>query len=296
MPSRNGDKLSIMRRHLQKLLPLSWALALILSVTFIAEARRGSRGGPDESALLADLGGVRFGWSRRETMQHLRRGVRAEYQEKIRRAPGAIEEDRIRLEMNEAFKRLRDGYFEFDGTTTGFDHSYLRGEFEHRNRESMLRHRTPESEDHYFFIDGDHLWKLFRAFRSNTFGGASFEDFCAALEARYGKGVWREGSVRPGEPPTRWLEWEGKTVRVRAIDNSTFYGFYSLVFEDMSIVKRLDKLRPNRGPQGPRRHPVVESVTDDREAVIVVDEHADIADRITGREDREDPKKKKRGR
>src|SRR5690606_9801029 len=141
----------------------------------------------------------------------------------------------------------------------------------------------------------DHLWKLFRAFRSNTFGGASFEDFCAALEARYGKGVWREGSVRPGEPPTRWLEWEGKTVRVRAIDNSTFYGFYSLVFEDMSIVKRLDKLRPNRGPQGPRRHPVVESVTDDREAVIVVDEHADIADRITGREDREDPKKKKRG-
>lgn|SRR5690554_1499038 len=277
-----------------RFLPFGLGLALIGSMALIAEARGGSRGAPDEAALLADLGGVQFGWSRREAMQHLRRGVRAEYQERIRRAPGAIEEDRIRLEMNTALKRLRDGYFEFDGTTTGFDHSYLRGEFEHRNRESMLRHRTPESEDHYFFIDGDHLWKLFRAFNSNAFGGASFEQFCAALESRYGRGVWREGSLRPGDPPTHWLEWEGKTVRVRAIDNSTFYGFYSLVFEDMSIVRKLDKLRPNRGPQGPRRHPLVESVTDDREAVIVIDDHDDIADRITGRKDADAPKKRKR--
>ena len=283
-----------MRRYLPTLFSAGLILSLIAPVGFIAEARRGAKNMPNEDALLSDLGGVQFGWSRRDSMQHLRRGVRAEYQEKIRRAPGAIEEDRIRLEMNEALKRLRDGYFEFDGNTTGFDHSYLRGEFEHRNRESMLRHRTPESEDHYFFIDGDHLWKLFRAFRSNTFGGASFGQFCAALEARYGAGVWREGSLRPGDPPVQWLEWEGRSVRVRAIDNSTFYGFYSLVFEDMSVVKRLDQLRPNRGPQGPRRHPLVESVTDDREAVIVVDDHADVADRITGRESKDDPKKKRK--
>jgi hypothetical protein len=239
---------------------------------------------PDEGAVAADLAGIEFGWTRKQVMDHLRRQVRLSYEEKLKRAPGAIEEHNIRHEMNDAMRRLREGYFEFNGNATGFDHSYLRGEFVHRNQESMLRHRTPQSEDHYFFIEGDHFWKLFRAFQSSSFQGASFSDFCAALESRYGRGKWKEGAVGPDDQHGRWLEWESRKYRVRAIDNSTFYGFYSIVFEDMDVVRRLDHVRPKQGPKGPKRHALVDSVTDDVESVIIKDDHADVADRITGQQ------------
>lgn len=273
------------------LLPMLAALLVVgLVVDAVdAQAKKGGKKSsnpnrpPDESAVAADLAGIQFGWTRKQVMDHLRRQVRLSYEDKLKRAPGAIEEHNIRHEMNEAMRRLREGYFEFNGNTTGFDHSYLRGEFVHRNQESMIRHRTPQSEDHYFFIQGDHFWKLFRAFHASVFQGASFQDFCAALEERYGRGRWREGESGPDGAHGRWLEWESRKYRVRAIDNSTFYGFYSLVFEDMDIVRRLDQLRPRRGPEGPRRHALVESVTDDVESVIVKDDHADVADRLTGR-------------
>lgn len=280
--------------NLKQIVLSTAACLLVVGLVVEVQAKRGRKSpnrAPDEAAVAADLAGIEFGWSRKQVMNHLRKQVRHEYEDKIRRAPGAIEEDKIRRDMHDAMRRLRDGYFEFNGTASGFDHSYLRGEFVHRNQESMLRHRTPESEDNYFFIQGDHFWKLYRAFHASAFQGASFEQFCSALEARYGRGRWREGAVGADEQRGRWLEWESRRYRVRAIDNTTFYGFYSIVFEDMSIVRRLGDLRPKRGPQGPKRHALVESVTDDVEAVIVKDDHADVADRISGRKSNEGSKR-----
>ena len=283
--------------HMKKLaLPLLAAL-LVTGLVVEAQARRGGakkspNRPPDEAAVSGDLAGLEFGWSRKQVMGHLRKQVRDTFQEKIKRAPGAIEEDKLRHDMNVETRRLREGYFEFNGNATGFDHSYIRGEFEHQNQESMLRHRTARSEDTYFFIQGDHFWKLYRAFHAAEFQGASFEEFCAALESRYGRGTWKTGTVGPDDQNGRWLEWESRRYRVRAIDNSTFYGFYSIVFEDMDIVRRLDQLRPKRAAKGPKRHALVESVTDDVESVMVKDDHADVADRISGRAETPGPKKR----
>jgi hypothetical protein len=282
-------------KHMKKIVLPMVASLLVAGLVVDAQAKRQAKKSPnrapDEGAVAADLAGIEFGWSRKQVMGHLRKQVRATYEEKIKRAPGAIEEDKLRHEMTGEMRRLRDGYFEFNGNATGFDHSYLRGEFEHRNQESMLRHRTQRSEDNYFFIQGDHFWKLYRAFHAAEFQGASFDDFCAALESRYGRGTWKEGNIGPDDQPGRWLEWESRRFRVRAIDNSTFYGFYSIVFEDMEIVRRLDQLRPKRGPKGPKRHALVESVTDDAEAVVIKDEHADVADHITRSASEPAPKK-----
>src|SRR5690606_8872298 len=80
-----------------------------------------------------------------------------------------------------------------------------------------------------------------------------------------------------------WLEWQDRHTRLRAVDQTRFYGFYCLVFEDRATLARLDQLRTNTVQVTQQGHALVESVTlpeggeeESRDA------HADIVDRITG--------------
>src|SRR5262249_17963203 len=154
-------------------------------------------------------------------------------------------EDRVRAEMNEKVRTVRESYFTFDGTISGYDSSFLREEFTHNNQESMMRVQNQDSDDYYFFIQGK-LWKLYRAFHTRVFAGVDFDGFATALEARYGNAERRQGTLTEGGHETQWLEWQNEKTRARAVDNNAFYGFYCLVFEDLGTVARLDQLRPNR--------------------------------------------------
>ncbi len=267
-------------------------VSAVLMATFVfgADAQRRRRQAarrdavPESTALAGDMAGIEWGWTRRQLMDHFRAKVRASYAPRLSKAPGAIEEDAIRAEMARELQRLRESYFAFDGTPSGFDSGFLRFEFTHGNGESMIRSRSENSEDYYFFIN-DHLWKWYRAFHSSVFAGASFDQFAAALEGRYGHARRQSGVIYEGQPETQWLEWQDPSTRARAVDNNRFYGFYCLVFEEKATVAHLSELRPNRPPQRDQHHALVQAVVVDPDSDPEVhDAHADVVDQITARQ------------
>jgi hypothetical protein len=264
---------NVMRRS--SYVALMAALVLVLGAGVGAERGQASTRSP--SALQQSMGAVKWGWSPKQVYQELKRGIEASYREPIAKTTDAIEEDRLRHKMAEDARQIRDSYFEFDGTASAYDSGYLKGEFTHHNGESLLRVRTENTEDFFFFID-DKLWKRYRAFDTAVFEGATFEEFGRALQKRYGKAKKRSGPLHPGTKPTQWYEWTEPRITAKAVDNTEFYGFYCLILEDPTTVARLQKLRKNEPKQAETGGSVVEMVADDAD----VDQNADIADRITG--------------
>ncbi|TNF61369.1 MAG: hypothetical protein EP303_05760 [Deltaproteobacteria bacterium] len=251
------------------------ALGLLLGAGVYAD--RGSASNRSASALEQSMGDIQWGWTPKQVYRHLKKNIEASYEEPISKTTDAIEEDRLRHKMAEETRQIRDSYFEFDGTPSAYDSGYLKGEFTHKNGESLLRVRTKNTQDYFFFIN-DRLWKRYRAFDASVFEGASFAQFGAALQQRYGKAKKKSGALVPGGEPTQWYEWKESRVLARAVDNNEFYGFYCLILEDPKTVARLGKLRKNKVEQAETNGTLVDMVADDSDE----DQHADIADRISG--------------
>ena len=180
------------------------ALGLLFSFGMRAETGMASAG--SRSALEQTMGDIQWGWSPKQVYRQLKKEIEASYQEPISKTTDAIEEDRLRHKMAEETREIRDSYLEFDGTPSAYDSGYLKGEFTHKNGESLLRVRTKNTQDFFFFIN-DRLWKRYRAFDASVFEGASFADFGSALQKRYGKAKAQSGVRTPGTPSTQWLEW-----------------------------------------------------------------------------------------
>lgn len=244
-------------------------------------APAGQQAAPQSAAIAEALGELRWGMEPREVHAYFEGRIRERYRERIAKAPGAIEEDRLRSDMTDEIRQLRESYVRFTGERTGWDLSFLRGEFTHGNRESMLVYRDENSQNFYFFIGG-RLWKWFKAFDASVFQGRSFDQFAEAIQGRFGRAAEREGRLIEGGPEQHWLEWQDRTTRLRAVDQTRFYGFYCLVFEDKETLNRLDTLRTNTVQvQGQGAHALVESVIVP-EGGEEGDSNADIADRLTG--------------
>lgn len=261
------------------------ALCVVGVLTLDADAQRGRRGrraaSPDRAAVAEAMDNLEWGMSKEQLMRHFVAQIHEEYKPKFRKVTGAIEEDRLRHKLREDIRRVRESYVEFDGTTTGWDVSFLRGEFTHNNNEAMIVVRDEEAQNFYFLINGK-FWKLYRAFNSEVFAGSSFDQFANALQGRFGRAARKEGSLHEGARPTRWLEWKNRDTRLRAVDNTTFYGFYCLVFESRDMLGKLDRLRVNKSKSGNKSHSLVDSVTSG-EVEANPDNHPNVVDRITGR-------------
>lgn len=251
------------------------ALGLLLGSGICPD--QGSASNRQRSALEQSMGEIQWGWSPKQVYRHLKKNIEASYREPISKTTDAIEEDRLRHKMAEEARQIRESYFEFDGTPTAYDSGYLKGEFTHKNGESLLRVRTKTTQDYFFFIN-ERLWKRYRAFDASVFEGASFAEFGNALQKRYGKAKKKSGVPRPGAASTQWYEWKEPRVLARAVDNNEFYGFYCLILEDPKTVARLGKLRKNKPAEAEAGDGLVDMVADESDH----DQHADIADRITG--------------
>ncbi|MFW5876956.1 MAG: hypothetical protein ACOCXM_09480 [Myxococcota bacterium] len=258
------------------------ALCLLGAFTLEADAQRGrsKARAPHSDAIQDAMDGLEWGMSKEDLLRHFIGEVKASYKKKFKKATGAVEEDRLRHKLREEIKSVRDSYVEFDGHTTGWDVSFLRDEFTHKNGEAMFVRKDDKAQNFYFLINGK-FWKLYRAFNSDVFAGASFDQFASALEGRFGKAARREGALHEGNESARWLEWQDRSTRLRAVDNTSFYGFYCLVFEQKKMLSRIDKLRVHERPQRKKGHGLVDSVTSgDADAP---DDNSDIVDRITGK-------------
>ncbi len=260
------------------------AFGLLFGFGMQADTGKASAGSP--GALEKSMGDIQWGWSPKQVYRQLKKEIEASYREPISKTTDAIEEDRLRHKMAEETREIRDSYLEFDGTPSAYDSGYLKGEFTHNNGESLLRVRTENTQDYFFFID-DRLWKRYRAFDASVFEGASFAEFGGALQKRYGRATTRSGVRASGTPSTQWLEWKQARILARAVDNNEFYGFYCLILEDPKTVAQLGKLRKNKADESEAGGGLVDMVEEQSDE----DQNADIADRITGeirRHDRPD--------
>ncbi len=291
-----------MRRLAPKLLlSLSVVLVSVLLVQEVAEAQRGRRRGrrgrrartaqqppqqpPRSEAIAPALAPLKWGMSKDEVMNHFVRQVQKRYRKKMAKLHDAVEEDRLLHEMRNEIRKIRSSYVRFEGQATGWDVSFLRDEYAHGTGESMFVYEDEKAKNFFFFFHGK-LWKWYRAFKEEVFGGVPFDRFAQALQAKFGSAMQREGVLHPGAEPRRWLEWQDDHTRLRAIDNTSFYGFYCLVFEDKGTLARLEELRRGRTRRRREGHRLVESVVEaggDEGQAEEGDGNADIVDRITGR-------------
>jgi hypothetical protein len=287
---------------------LSCVLSVVSAVVVgDAEAQRGRRGStgsrrgrgsasapaaPPQSAGIApalDRVGVHWGMNPHDTFQHFSDAITEDFRPRIAKATGAIEEDRLRAERDEDIRRIRASYIRFRGQASGWDTSFLRDEYTAGNNESMMVVREDEthSTSHYFFIN-DHLWKRYQAFDASAFPGATFDQFAQSVQGLFGQGAQRSGSLVEGRPPTQWIEWQDATTRLRAVDQTRFYGFFCLVFEERAILDQLSTLRAHTIVRDSGGHALVDSILrDDTEGSSTggsggSDDHADIADRLSG--------------
>jgi hypothetical protein len=252
--------------------------------------QRGARGkakvsknveAPRSAEIAPALGDLRWGMSRDEVYNHFVNKIREDYRPRLAKATGAIEEDRLRAELNDKVRTIRESYVRFDGRPTGHDTGFLRDEFTHRNSEAMLRIDDQNSQNYYFFING-RLWKWFKAIDHAVFEGQTFDQFAQAMQARFGEARERNGALIEGGEERHWLEWQDQTTRLRAVDLTRFYGFYCLVFEEKATVARLAELRTTPRQTGTKQHALVEAVLSG-EGGTTDDSNADIADRLTGK-------------
>lgn len=287
---------------------LSCAVSLVSAVAMDAEAQRGRRGrtgsrrshttstapaeAPDSAAIAPALDevGVHWGMNPHDTFQHFSDQITEAFRPRIAKATGAIEEDRLRAERDEDIRRVRASFIRFRGQASGWDTSFLADEFTAGNNEAMLVVREDEthSTSHYFFIN-DHLWKRYQAYDASAFGaGVTFDQFADAIQRRFGPGVARSGSLVEGRPPTRWVEWQDATTRLRAVDQTRFYGFFCLVFEERATLAQLPTLRTHTITRDSGGHALVDSILRDETEGSSSggsggdDAHADIADRLSG--------------
>ncbi|HEX4354167.1 MAG TPA: hypothetical protein VHZ95_14660, partial [Polyangiales bacterium] len=231
--------------------------------------------------ISKSMGDLQWGVTKDELQKQLIDKVKEHYRPLVAKTHDAVEEDRLRQAATEEMKRIRDSYVEFKGTATGWDVSFLRGEFTHGNDESMLVMRDQNSQNFYFFIDGK-LWKWYKAFDAEVFPADDFSKFADSVQRRFGPAKDAQGELSPGAGVRHWLEWQDDKTRLRAVDQTDFYGFYCLVFEQKSTVANLASLRKNTRDVNPnKQNALVEAVTapPSRDS----DGSSDVVDRITGK-------------
>ena len=266
---------------------------LLLSINAVAHAapahaaphkKKGAKGNdkvPVSAEISKSMGDLQWGISKDELQKKLIDKVKETYRPLVAKTKDAVEEDRLRQKATDEMKRIKESFVEFTGTSTGWDVSFLRGEFTHGNDESMLVMKDANSQNFYFFIDG-RLWKWYKAFDAEVFRAGDFSSFAGAVQKRFGPAKDVTAELTPGSGQRHWLEWQDDKSRLRAVDQSDFYGFYCLVFEEKATVGKLAQLRTNtRDVGGSNKHALVEAVTAAPSKDI--DNSADITDRITGK-------------
>lgn len=267
------------------------ALLVVGALASDASAQRRSKGrgrtkaaeveaAPVSAELSRSMGDLRWGMSKDDVQKLLEKGIADKYRPKLAQARDAMTEDRIRDAARQEIREMRSSYTRFDGTRTGWDASFLRDEFTHGNRESMLVLKDDNSQNFYFFFN-DRLWKWFKAFNSEVFEGQSFGQFQEAIQRRFGAGKDSTGELSPGGTSRHWIEWQDDASRLRAVDQTGFYGFYCLVFEEKATLSNLASLRPSSGRER-QGNSLVDAVTSGDYESQDHDDSPNIVDRITG--------------
>jgi hypothetical protein len=231
-------------------------------------------------AIAESMGELKWGMSKDDLLTKVTDKIKEKYRPLVAKSKSAMDEDRLRTQAKDEMRAARESYVEFTGGSTGWDVSFIKGEFTHNNDESMIVVRDENSQNFYFFFGG-RLWKWYKAFDASVFKAGDFQSFAASVQRRFGEATDVHGQMADGAGERHWLEWQDDSTRLRAIDQTSFYGFYCLVFEEKETLKNLARLRTNAPKREEKRHALVEAVTSGDTAQP--DDSPNIVDRITGK-------------
>lgn len=237
---------------------------------------------PSERLSLGQmLGDLHWGSPRDAVLAMWSGRIRERYLQRITATIDPMKQDRLRAAMIVELRQLKKGFVEFDGRTSGWDVSFLRDEFTQNNGESMLAVRD-SGHQYFYFFSKDQLWKCYCALDFNSAAGRPFADFVAGLRTRQKGGDLQRGKLRKDGETRQWVEWKDSQTRMRAMDETQFYGFYGLVVEERAALARLDKSRSLPSDTVSHHHQLVELVVAEQPEASSGDQNADVADRITG--------------
>lgn len=273
MPENRRVMMDTMKKWLLIWVCLLWASPAL--------AQRGGR-------ITAELGELEWGMSPRAVFKHFVQDIRVRFEEERAKLHDPVQQDHLYQTMKNRVREIRRTYVAFDGDPSGWDVSFLEGEFTHRNDEAMLVVKSERSKNYYFFIDGK-LWKEYRVFDARDFGNHNFRSFARAMLKRFGRGRVKKGVLHEGQKPRAWVEWRDRSTRLRAVDQTSFYGFYCLVFESRKTLKALPSLREHVAPRERDTHPAVAAVVGNETEVTFDDRPG----RAQGRGNTKDRKKRK---
>jgi len=285
-------------------------LSLMISVAFTmvfsdtADARKRRRKRPKHSSKVATaaaeaesqaavdglMGKLRWGMSLAQVKAEVSAKIRASYLAARSEVADPIEQDRMRQAEELEVKALTKSYYTFSGARSPWDVSLVEHEFAHRNNESVLV-VWEKNERRFYFFHHERLWKVYIAFNSDVYKDKTFDDFAAAMEARFGAAERKYRTNLKGEAEESHLEWptfsgpgSGRTV-LKAVDNTGFYGNFCLVLEDNIASQSVFSSRKQKKTDGRahRADRLIDMVTDTTKGP---DPHMraneNIVDRLTG--------------
>ena len=209
-----------------------------------------------KASIAQALGELRWGMRKEELLALLKTRIRIEYTARVKAEKDIVRQDALYNEANEAFRRIKDGYVEFDGHKTGWDASALAEEFTHGSGESMLVVDDPSARDLYFFIHG-RLWKWYRELKPAAFGGGNFDGIADMLKEQFGNTRERAEPRSEHGAAYRMLSWSDAKTRVSALWRGAET---CLVFEDNTTLEHLATLREHAMPRGEKRGNVLDGV------------------------------------
>lgn len=238
-------------------------MVAMLAVGQVAAVHARDDGFADSVAETMD--GLEWGMSHKDVFKLIESRVKERYREQLEEAPGSIEQDQIMSRMREEIAKVRRDFVVFDGRVSGWDVSSVGPEFRRNTNEAMIVWDDEKSRNHYFFIKG-RLWKWYRQFKPDAFGGADFDVVGQALMARFGHAEEQQGQREKDGGLERWLAWEGKRSRVTAIDQGSHV---VLLLTDLRVFNQLATLRKGALPRRHKRKSTIDSILmneDEREA------------------------------
>lgn len=270
------------------MLRASLGMVVVLScLAAVAQAspnkqRRGrSARGKTSSAIVEAMGELRWGASRKEVTDYLTRLTKETYRTELQATRDPMEKDRLRRQLREEVNSVKESYVQLDGRSTSWDASFLKNEMRHGRGEAMLVRRDDKSQNFYFFRHG-RLWKWYKAFDSKTFPFRSFDKFGAMTKKKFGRGQEKSSRAGARTDARRWIEWQNQHTRLRAVDETEFYGFFGLVFESKAALAAVAQgASSQRDRRKPERPSLVDSVTGVGDPTA--GDRPDIVDRLTGK-------------
>ncbi len=251
-------------------------LALTGSTAFAAKTPKKAKAPKFDAVITAELAGLRWGMSPKQVVEVFSAQIAETFREQIRHAGGALEEDQARQQMDAELKKLKSSYVRFDNKPSSWDVSFLKNEFLKNQEEAMIIRKRAEQQDYLFFRQGK-LYKWYRALERQSMGKLTYDEFLDAWKQKLGSNA-KSVAVEKG---VEWV-WSGHPTTARAINQSQFYGFYAIVFEDAKIAKqRASAVKANQtGDEKGGNHLVDGIVRDDKPDA---DPNADVIERMTGK-------------